>query len=104
MSAEETQKNLNICKDWAATEGVDKVINQHKVDVIVAPADSFFAGVGVGASELTTYQHIAQPMRLMRSQDTLSHPFLSAMSKVVGARTDYMSLQEQMKKTRSSDS
>ncbi|OAG19567.1 amidase signature enzyme [Alternaria alternata] len=49
MSAEETQKNLNICKDWAATEGVDKVINQHKVDVIVAPADSFFAGVGVGA-------------------------------------------------------
>ncbi|KAF2498920.1 amidase signature enzyme [Lophium mytilinum] len=49
MSNEATQKNLRICKQWAATEGVDKVIEEHGVDVIVAPCDSFFAGVGVGA-------------------------------------------------------
>ncbi|KAF2441737.1 amidase signature enzyme [Karstenula rhodostoma CBS 690.94] len=49
MSPEETVKNLEICKKWSATEGVDKVIAEHGVDVIVAPADSFFAGVGVGA-------------------------------------------------------
>ena len=51
MSVEETMKNLHICTQWAGTEGVDKVIEEHGVDVIVAPADSFFAGVGVGASE-----------------------------------------------------
>ncbi|KAF2806717.1 amidase signature enzyme [Mytilinidion resinicola] len=49
MSDEETQKNLQICKQWAATEGVDKVVAEHGVDAIVAPCDSFFAGVGVGA-------------------------------------------------------
>ena len=49
MSPEETVKNLAICREWAATAGVDKVIKDHGVDVIVAPADSFFAGVGVGA-------------------------------------------------------
>lgn len=52
MTAETTAKNLKICKEWAATHGVDKVMNEHKVDVIVAPADSFFAGVGVGAGKL----------------------------------------------------
>lgn len=50
MSAVETTKNLKICKDWAATEGVDKVMKEHNVDVVVAPADSFFGGVAVGAS------------------------------------------------------
>jgi amidase len=51
MTVEDTKKNLEICKRWAATEGVDKVMKEHGVDVIVAPSDSFFAGVGVGASK-----------------------------------------------------
>jgi hypothetical protein len=50
MGSEKTKKNLGICKEWAATEGVDKVMEEHGVDIIVAPCDSFFAGVGVGAS------------------------------------------------------
>jgi amidase len=54
MSAEDTAKNLEICKQWAATEGVDKVIAEYAVDVIVAPCDSFFAGVGVGSSKSPT--------------------------------------------------
>ncbi|KAF2657867.1 amidase signature enzyme [Lophiostoma macrostomum CBS 122681] len=49
MSAEDIEKNLRICKQWAATEGVDKVIEEHGVDVIVAPCDSFFAGVSVAS-------------------------------------------------------
>ncbi|KAF2105614.1 amidase signature domain-containing protein [Lophiotrema nucula] len=49
MSREDTEKNLNICKQWAAVDGVDKVIKEHGIDVIVAPCDSFFAGVGVAA-------------------------------------------------------
>jgi amidase len=50
MTVEHTKKFLETCKRWAATEGVDKVMKEHGVDVIVAPSDSFFAGVGVGAS------------------------------------------------------
>jgi len=50
MSPGDTAKNLAICKQWAATEGVDKVMREHDVVVIVAPADSFFAGVAVAAS------------------------------------------------------
>ncbi|KAF2848115.1 hypothetical protein T440DRAFT_520305 [Plenodomus tracheiphilus IPT5] len=46
----DTRKNLYICKKWAATGGMDKVLQEHGADVIVAPADSFFAGVAVGAS------------------------------------------------------
>lgn len=49
MSDAETNKDLTICKVWATTEGVDKIIQEHGVDVIVAPADSFFVGSGVGA-------------------------------------------------------
>lgn len=104
MSAEETTKIFKICEDWAAVEGVDKVMYEHKVDVIVAPADSSFAGVGVGASELMTNQHGAQSRRLTPSQNTLLHPFLSVMSRVVGARTNYMSLREQTKRTSSPSS
>jgi amidase len=51
MSAEETAKNLELCRRWAGAEGVDKAMEEHGVDVIVAPADSFFAGVAVGASK-----------------------------------------------------
>jgi amidase len=51
MTVEDTKKNLEICKRWAATEGVDKVMKEHGVDVIVATSDSFFAGVGVDASK-----------------------------------------------------
>ncbi|KAF2823653.1 amidase signature enzyme [Ophiobolus disseminans] len=51
---EDIIKNLEISKQWAAPEGVDKVIKGHKVDIIVAPADSFFAGVAVGARKSTT--------------------------------------------------
>jgi len=51
MSPEDTANNLAICKQWAATEGVDKAMREHGVDVIVAPADSFFAGVAVAASK-----------------------------------------------------
>lgn len=53
MSEEEREKNLEICRQWAAIEGVDKVIEEYGVDVIVAPADSFFAGVGVGARKFS---------------------------------------------------
>ncbi len=49
MNEEETERNLKTCLVWAAREVVDKVIQEHGVDVIVAPSDSFFAGVGVGA-------------------------------------------------------
>ncbi|KAH9209837.1 amidase signature domain-containing protein [Leptodontidium sp. 2 PMI_412] len=49
MPADERERKLQICRQWAATEGVDKVILEHEVDVIVGPCDSFFAGVGVGA-------------------------------------------------------
>lgn len=65
MNAEAKAKNLEICKQWAATEGVDKVIADHGVDVIVAPADSFFAGVGVGARKYTT-TNITRHMNLPR--------------------------------------
>ncbi|KAK7181490.1 glutamyl-tRNA amidotransferase subunit [Paraphaeosphaeria sporulosa] len=46
---EETVKKLEICTRWAATEGVEKAIEDHGVDVIVASADSFFAVVPAGA-------------------------------------------------------
>ncbi|KAL5328043.1 hypothetical protein ACEPPN_005750 [Leptodophora sp. 'Broadleaf-Isolate-01'] len=49
MPADERERKLQICRQWAATEGVDKVILEHEVDVIIGPCDSFFAGVGVGA-------------------------------------------------------
>jgi amidase len=49
MTTEERERKLQICRQWAAVEGVDKVIKEHNVDVIVGPCDSFFAGVGVGA-------------------------------------------------------
>ena len=49
MPADEREKKLQICRQWAAIEGVDKVIKEHNVDVIVGPCDSFFAGVGVAA-------------------------------------------------------
>lgn len=52
MSPKETKKNLEICRQWAAAQGVDKVIEETGVEVIVAPADSFFAGVGVASSKL----------------------------------------------------
>ncbi|ESZ98762.1 hypothetical protein SBOR_0868 [Sclerotinia borealis F-4128] len=50
MSAEDLEKNLQICRQWAATKGVDKIIEECNVDVIVGPCDSFFAGLGVGAN------------------------------------------------------
>jgi amidase len=59
MRFEETNKKLEICKQWAATDGVEKAqtASAYGVDVIVAPADSFFAGVAVGASQShTKYQ------------------------------------------------
>jgi hypothetical protein len=61
MSEQERERNLEICRRWAATEGVDKVVEEHGVDVIMAPCDSFFAGVGVGArksSELFLFSHV----------------------------------------------
>jgi amidase len=53
LSPDDTVKNLEVCKKWAATEGVDRVIAEHGVDVIATPADSFFAGVAVGASKFS---------------------------------------------------
>jgi hypothetical protein len=53
MSPEGTAKNLEIFKKWAATEGVDKVVAEHGVGVVVAPADSSFVGAADGASNFT---------------------------------------------------
>jgi hypothetical protein len=39
---QERENNLEICRRWAATEGVDKVIEEHGVEVIVDPRDRFF--------------------------------------------------------------
>lgn len=49
MSKKETEENLKICRQWVAIEGVDRVIEEHKIDVIIGPCDGFFAGVGIGA-------------------------------------------------------
>ena len=51
MNSGDTAKSLAICKLWAATEGVDKALLENNIDIIVAPVDSFFAGVAVGASK-----------------------------------------------------
>ncbi|KAJ9137774.1 Amidase signature domain [Coniochaeta hoffmannii] len=40
---------LKHCERWAATEGVDKVVSEHGVDVVVCCSDSFFAGVSVAS-------------------------------------------------------
>jgi amidase len=42
MTVEHTKKFLETCKRWAATEGVDKVMKEHGVDVIVAPSDRIY--------------------------------------------------------------
>jgi amidase len=49
MLTEERGRKLQICRQWAAVEGVDKVIEERNVDAIVGPCNSFFAGIGVGA-------------------------------------------------------
>lgn len=38
---QEKEKRLKICWPWAATEGLDKVIEEHGVDVIVGPFRQF---------------------------------------------------------------
>lgn len=42
---EDAAEALQHCKRWAATEGVDKVVSEHGVDVVVCCSDSYFAGV-----------------------------------------------------------
>ena len=44
-----TENLVERCKQWAATEGVDRAVAEHGVDVIVCYSDSYFAGVSVGA-------------------------------------------------------
>jgi hypothetical protein len=100
MSSADTDKKLKICKQWAATEGVDKVIQDHGVDVIVAPADSFFAGVAVGGSEAHIYQCLARTAELTCFQDTRSEQSRSAMLKAVDARMGYLSLRVRTRKRR----
>ncbi|KAI1326312.1 amidase signature domain-containing protein [Xylariaceae sp. FL0255] len=45
---EEMQGSLQHCKRWAATEGIDGIMSEHGVDVVVCSSDSFFAGISVG--------------------------------------------------------
>jgi amidase len=78
MTVEDTKKTLEICKRWAATEGVDKVMKEHRVDVIVAPCDSFFSGVGVGASKQNLW-----PCALKFCQLTADYPLASILFKYV---------------------
>lgn len=46
---EDQTARLDICKKWAETDGIDKAVSQHGVDVVVCASDSFFAAVSVAA-------------------------------------------------------
>ncbi|CAM1505655.1 Fc.00g112920.m01.CDS01 [Cosmosporella sp. VM-42] len=46
---EEMAEWVEQCKRWAATEGIDKVVSEHGVDVVVCCSDSYYAGVSVAA-------------------------------------------------------
>ncbi|KAH8779991.1 amidase signature domain-containing protein [Diaporthe sp. PMI_573] len=47
---EDQTARLESCKKWAATEGIDKAVSQHGVDMVVCSSDSFFAAISVAAS------------------------------------------------------
>ena len=49
----ETEELAERCRQRAATEGVDKVVAEHGVDVVVCCSDSYFAGVSVAARKLS---------------------------------------------------
>lgn len=46
---EDQTARLDSCMKWAATDGVDKAVSQHGVDMVVCISDSFFAAVSVAA-------------------------------------------------------
>ena len=50
----ETEELAERCRQWAATEDVDKVVAEHGVDVVLCCSDSFFVGVSVGARKLSS--------------------------------------------------
>lgn len=42
---------LAQCRNWAAVEGIDKIVAETGVDVVVCCSDSFYAGVSVGSGK-----------------------------------------------------
>ncbi|KAM4063679.1 amidase [Hirsutella rhossiliensis] len=60
---EDAAESLEHCKRWAATEGIDKAISEHGVDVVVCCSDSYFAGVSVASR----YPMAAVPLGYIRS-------------------------------------
>ena len=50
----EAEGLVERCRQWAATEGVDKIVAEHGVDVVVCLSDSYLAGVSVGARKFST--------------------------------------------------
>ncbi|KAI9148400.1 Calcium-transporting ATPase [Paramyrothecium foliicola] len=60
---ERLMERLDACKQWAATDGIDKVVQEHGVDVVVCCSDSFFAGVSVAAR----YPMAAMPLGYIAS-------------------------------------
>lgn len=46
---------LEGCKRWATTKGLDRVMVEKGIDVVVCRSDSLFAGVSVAARECNTY-------------------------------------------------
>jgi amidase len=47
---EDQTARLESCKKWAATEGIDKAVSQHGVDMVVCSSDRLFAAISVAAS------------------------------------------------------
>lgn len=64
----ETEELAENCRRWAATEGIDKAVAEHGVDVVVCSSDSYFAGVSVGARKFS--HNCAR----LRQTDTIDYP------------------------------
>ncbi|KAF4513450.1 hypothetical protein G6O67_000720 [Ophiocordyceps sinensis] len=60
---QDAARSLEHCKRWAATEGIDKAISEHGVDVVVCCSDSYFAGVSVASR----YPMAAVPLGYIKS-------------------------------------
>lgn len=49
VSAQDYQRHLNHLKKAAGEDGVDYILQQYGVDVIIGPADSFLTSLATGS-------------------------------------------------------
>ncbi|CAG9952035.1 unnamed protein product [Clonostachys rosea f. rosea IK726] len=60
LSSDEYDTHLRNVRDLGRTRGIDKILNEHNIDVIVGPADSQFTKIAAAAGYLVASLHLGR--------------------------------------------